>query len=195
MLQKICEIFRRLFLSHDSRDYWHKGSIQSARDNFYILLHFLFICARLFCIHTCIRARTHTYTHTYAYACPVDFAYQRLVCSRNVARPETRSFELGFSQLYTRHTVSRCPPSLHVSVSHLISLILSFVSVTRADLHNRTGDAGAFTNCAHSSRTCDHLCAHLETNVENTVIIVIIAVSPPRWTARRSIINRQFSKN
>lgn len=118
-----------------------------------------FVSFYLFALVSFASTRVYAHTHTYVYARPVDFAYQRLVCSRNVARPETRSFELGFSQLYTRHIVSRCPPSFLVSVSHLISLIFSFVSFARADTHNRTGDAGAFTNCAHNSRIRGHLCA------------------------------------
>ena len=112
---------------------------------------FLYSSASLFIYLRWSLASTRTYIHihihTYAYAHPVDFAYQRLVCSRNVTQPGTRSFELGFSQLYTRHTVSRCPPSLLVSVSRLISLVYAPLFFARSNPHNRTGLAGAiYTN-------------------------------------------------
>jgi len=123
--------------------------MQNTRGDFYILPHlFLFICA-LFCSIT----RTYAHMHTYPYAHPVDFAYQRPVRSWNVAQPKTRSFELGFSQLYTRHTVSSFPTIF--TRLRLLSYF-SFLFFTRADPYNRTGDTRAFTNCTHNSYTCGH---------------------------------------
>lgn len=100
---------------------------------------FLYSSAPLF-IYLCSSfLHPHVYTCTYTPAlmyAPVDFTYQRPVRSRNVARPETRSFELGFSQLYTRHCSSLSVP-FSLPVSHLISLVFSFVSFAHADPHNR----------------------------------------------------------
>lgn len=125
-------------------------SMQNTRGDFYILPRlFSFIYARLFCIHT--------YIHTCAYVRPVDFTYQRPVRSRNVARPETRSFELGFSQLYTRHCSSLPVPPRCRSLLFLLFSPL-YPSHARIRTIGKTGGTRAFTNCAHNSRTCGHLC-------------------------------------
>jgi len=150
--------------------------MQNTRGDFYILPHlFSFICARLFCSIT----RTYAHMHTHAYAHPVDFAYQRPVWSRNVAQPKTRSFELGFSQLYTRHTVPRCPPSLLVYVSCLISLFCSL----HAQIRTIEPATRGRLQIAHITRTLavtevhnaywNALSFHLKTIVEGTVIIVM----------------------
>lgn len=109
--------------------YYNSYHDTSIKINAKHLWRFLYSSASLFVYLRSSLANTRTYAHihTYAYAHLVDFAYQRFVCSRNVTQPETRSFELGFSQLYIRHTVSRCPPSLLVSVSRLISFILTLL--------------------------------------------------------------------
>lgn len=157
------------------------------------------------------RLKGRCQTLTTIFASTRAYAHIRLCTPRGFcipkARPlaechsarDTRSFELGFSQLYTRRIVSRCPPSHLVSASHLISLILSFASF--ADPHNRTGDAGAFTNCAHNSRTRDHTYAHdahcsahlkcWEYGHCRRYEIVSSKVGEQR---RRSVLNRHFSK-
>lgn len=93
---------------------------------------------RLFVLVSFASTRTYVHVHTCAYVRPVNFTYQRPVRSRNVARPETRSFELGFSQLYTRHIVPRCPPTLLVAgLSSYFSCSPLCILRTRADPHNR----------------------------------------------------------
>lgn len=98
---------------------------------------------------------------------PMDFAYQRPVCSRNVTRPEI-AFELGLANYTSTHCFT--------SSSRVASLILflsfsrHYISFSRAGSHNRTDSERGRLQIAHMTR---YMHARVKTKVENTIIVVM----------------------
>lgn len=138
--------------SHRDTRNRHKGAKHSRRFLYSSAPLFIYLCSSLLHPHV----YTCTYTPALMYA-PVDFTYQRP--ARGML-PDQRHDRLNLALAnYTLDTVPRCPspPRCRFLILFLLFSPL-YPSHTRIRTIGRTGGARAFTNCAHNSRTCGHLC-------------------------------------